>query len=123
VPSLGLGLDSKIIQVLKKDYKGIKSFGDDQYIQNVVDDAILSLLLILLGSKIIKTFDLEDASQHFSFRLEKIEKAMVYDQLLAKMNGFPSHWNSSFGVLESKLKKLERFSLIRPLFNHLTIFK
>jgi hypothetical protein len=55
------------------------------------------------------TLDFGDVSQPSFFGLEKIEKDNAYDFLLAELNGLVEHCNFSFGILESKLERLELF--------------
>jgi hypothetical protein len=80
---------------------GLKLF-DDENIQGIVDDAILSLLPVLFNSNLIQSFDQGDNSRLSLFGLEKIGKDTVYGYLFAKMNGLVGHFDTSFG-LKSKL--------------------
>jgi hypothetical protein len=79
------GFIPQTIRSLKKDYEELECSGDDQRMQTMVDDVILSLLPILFSSNVIKTFDLEDISKFPLFGFEKIEKDNAHGQILAKM--------------------------------------
>jgi hypothetical protein len=98
-----LGLDSQTVGYLNQGYEVSNIHDDDQYIQTVVNTAILSLLPALFSSNVIQTFDSEDGSKLSLFELEKIEKDNVYHQVLAKMNGLVGHCDTSFDGLKSKL--------------------
>ena len=84
------------------DYEELRIYVDDQYIQSIVDDAILSLLPVLFSSNLIQPFDFGDVSRLSLFEFKKIEKDNVYDQLLAKMNGLIGHCDISFDDLKSQ---------------------
>jgi hypothetical protein len=116
------GLDPRAFGFLKRDYGGLIIFGV-QNVQNIVDDAILSLLSVLFSYEAIKAFGLEDVSNLSILGPEKIEKYNVYNQILATINVLIDHWDPSFGVLGNELETLKRFSHARPLFNHLSLFK
>jgi hypothetical protein len=58
-------------------YEILKNFGDNQYVQSIVDDAILSLLPVLFNSNLIQKFDFGDVSRLSLFMLEKIRNDNV----------------------------------------------
>ena len=92
----------------------LRIFGDKN-MQNMVDDAILSLLPVLFSYEAFKAFGLEDVSQPSLLGLKKMEKDKVYDQILATMNDLIDHWDPSFDVTENELEKLKCFFSHTPV--------
>jgi hypothetical protein len=80
-----------------------------------MDNVIFGFLPVLFSVNIINPFDLKNVSKLSLFEFKRLKKVIYTIKFLLKINGFIGYCDSSFGVLKSKLKKLDSFFSHTPV--------